>query len=46
MASLFKTGASYPSPEPLDAQSGGLDFYGQRPWRQGHQSMFTGNSVP
>lgn len=35
----LKAGASYPSPDPLDTQSGGLDFYGQRPWRQGHQSM-------
>ncbi|KAF3837743.1 hypothetical protein F7725_009511 [Dissostichus mawsoni] len=31
--------ASLPSPEPVDTQSGGLDFYGQRPWRQGHQSI-------
>uniref|UniRef100_A0A3Q2DCW3 Trafficking protein particle complex subunit 11 n=1 Tax=Cyprinodon variegatus TaxID=28743 RepID=A0A3Q2DCW3_CYPVA len=30
-------GTTYPSPDPLDTQSGGLDFYGQRPWRQGHQ---------
>uniref|UniRef100_A0A3B3DX19 Uncharacterized protein n=1 Tax=Oryzias melastigma TaxID=30732 RepID=A0A3B3DX19_ORYME len=36
---LCQAGASYPSPDPLDTQSGGLDFYGQRPWRQGHQSM-------
>uniref|UniRef100_A0A8D0AED1 Trafficking protein particle complex subunit 11 n=1 Tax=Sander lucioperca TaxID=283035 RepID=A0A8D0AED1_SANLU len=33
------THTSYPSPEPGDTQSGGLDFYGQRPWRQGHQSI-------
>uniref|UniRef100_A0A3Q2EE88 Trafficking protein particle complex subunit 11 n=1 Tax=Cyprinodon variegatus TaxID=28743 RepID=A0A3Q2EE88_CYPVA len=32
-------GTTYPSPDPLDTQSGGLDFYGQRPWRQGHQSI-------
>ncbi|KAI4800046.1 hypothetical protein KUCAC02_016583 [Chaenocephalus aceratus] len=31
--------ASLPSPEPVDTQSGGLDFYGQRAWRQGHQSI-------
>uniref|UniRef100_A0A4W6E3B0 Trafficking protein particle complex subunit 11 n=1 Tax=Lates calcarifer TaxID=8187 RepID=A0A4W6E3B0_LATCA len=36
---LCQAGASYPSPDPLDTQSGGLDFYGQRPWRQGHQSI-------
>uniref|UniRef100_A0A7N8Y5K1 Trafficking protein particle complex subunit 11 n=1 Tax=Mastacembelus armatus TaxID=205130 RepID=A0A7N8Y5K1_9TELE len=36
---LCQTGATYPSPDPLDIQSGGLDFYGQRPWRQGHQSI-------
>ncbi|KAA8589197.1 hypothetical protein FQN60_010542 [Etheostoma spectabile] len=36
---LCQAGASYPSPEPGDTQSGGLDFYGQRPWRQGHQSI-------
>uniref|UniRef100_A0A8C4DIZ2 Trafficking protein particle complex subunit 11 n=1 Tax=Dicentrarchus labrax TaxID=13489 RepID=A0A8C4DIZ2_DICLA len=36
---LCQAGATYPSPEPLDTQSGGLDFYGQRPWRQGHQSI-------
>uniref|UniRef100_A0A8D3EC20 Trafficking protein particle complex subunit 11 n=1 Tax=Scophthalmus maximus TaxID=52904 RepID=A0A8D3EC20_SCOMX len=35
---LCRAGASPPSPDPLDTQSGGLDFYGQRPWRQGHQS--------
>ncbi|XP_029703146.1 trafficking protein particle complex subunit 11 isoform X1 [Takifugu rubripes] len=27
------------SSEPLDIQPGGLDFYGQRHWRQGHQSI-------
>ncbi|XP_026213775.1 trafficking protein particle complex subunit 11 [Anabas testudineus] len=36
---LCQAGVSYPSPDPLDTQSGGLDFYGQRPWRQGHQSI-------
>lgn len=25
----------YPNPDPLETQSGVLDFYGQRPWRQG-----------
>nr|XP_020658519.1 trafficking protein particle complex subunit 11 [Pogona vitticeps] len=25
----------YPSPDPLETQTGTLDFYGQRPWRQG-----------
>uniref|UniRef100_A0A3Q4GKM7 Uncharacterized protein n=1 Tax=Neolamprologus brichardi TaxID=32507 RepID=A0A3Q4GKM7_NEOBR len=37
-------GASYPSPDPLDTQGAGLDFYGQRPWRQGQQSMLTWNT--
>ncbi|XP_030002129.1 trafficking protein particle complex subunit 11 [Sphaeramia orbicularis] len=36
---LWQAGVSYPSPDPLDTQSTGLDFYGQRPWRQGHQSI-------
>ncbi|XP_053735696.1 trafficking protein particle complex subunit 11 [Synchiropus splendidus] len=36
---LCQAGAHYPSPDPLDTQSGALDFYGQRPWRQGHQSI-------
>lgn len=36
---LCQAGTSHPSTEPLDTQSGGLDFYGQRPWRQGHQSI-------
>lgn len=35
---LLQAGVSYPSSDPLDTQSGGLDFYGQRAWRQGHQS--------
>ncbi|XP_044305778.1 trafficking protein particle complex subunit 11 isoform X4 [Varanus komodoensis] len=26
---------TYPSPDPLETQTGMLDFYGQRPWRQG-----------
>ncbi|XP_030620604.1 trafficking protein particle complex subunit 11 isoform X1 [Chanos chanos] len=30
---------SYPSPDPLETPSGALDFYGQRAWRQGHQSI-------
>uniref|UniRef100_A0A665VH02 Trafficking protein particle complex 11 n=1 Tax=Echeneis naucrates TaxID=173247 RepID=A0A665VH02_ECHNA len=36
---LCQAAVNYPSPDPLDTQSGGLDFYGQRPWRQGHQSI-------
>ncbi|KAJ1215559.1 hypothetical protein NDU88_003167 [Pleurodeles waltl] len=27
--------AVYPSPDPLETPNGMLDFYGQRPWRQG-----------
>lgn len=42
---LFQTLASHPSTEPMDTQSGGLDFYGQRPWRQGHQSMLVQTSL-
>ncbi|RXM30934.1 Trafficking protein particle complex subunit 11 [Acipenser ruthenus] len=30
---------NYPSPDPLETSAGSLDFYGQRPWRQGHQSI-------
>ncbi|KAL0973941.1 hypothetical protein UPYG_G00213240 [Umbra pygmaea] len=30
---------SYPSPDPLETSTGVLDFYGQRAWRQGHQSI-------
>lgn len=35
--SCFHSQASvtYPSPDPLETQTGALDFYGQRPWRQG-----------
>lgn len=29
----------YPTNDPLDTGSPVLDFYGQRPWRQGHQSI-------
>lgn len=29
----------YPNPDPLDTPTGALDFYGQRAWRQGHQSI-------
>ncbi|XP_013379073.1 trafficking protein particle complex subunit 11-like [Lingula anatina] len=29
---------TYPSPDPLEGLSS-LDYYGQRPWRQGHQSI-------
>lgn len=25
----------YPNPDPLETQTGVLDFYGQRSWRQG-----------
>ncbi|TNN63892.1 Trafficking protein particle complex subunit 11 [Liparis tanakae] len=35
---LCQAGAT-PSSEPGDTNTGGLDFYGQRPWRQGHQSI-------
>ncbi|KAM8907986.1 trafficking protein particle complex subunit 11 isoform 1-T1 [Spinachia spinachia] len=36
---LCQAGKNYPACEPVDTQTGGLDFYGQRPWRQGHQSI-------
>ncbi|KAG7269692.1 hypothetical protein CRUP_009754 [Coryphaenoides rupestris] len=36
---LCQAGAVCPAPDPLDTPTGGLDFYGQRPWRQGHQSI-------
>ncbi|XP_077387667.1 trafficking protein particle complex subunit 11 [Festucalex cinctus] len=36
---LSQAGPIHPSPDPLDILSGGLDYYGQRPWRQGHQSI-------
>ncbi|XP_028815392.1 trafficking protein particle complex subunit 11 [Denticeps clupeoides] len=29
----------YPTPDPLDTPGAALDFYGQRAWRQGHQSI-------
>uniref|UniRef100_A0A8C9TQZ2 Trafficking protein particle complex subunit 11 n=1 Tax=Scleropages formosus TaxID=113540 RepID=A0A8C9TQZ2_SCLFO len=29
----------YPAPDPLETPTGILDFYGQRAWRQGHQSI-------
>ncbi|TRY90082.1 hypothetical protein DNTS_031586 [Danionella cerebrum] len=32
-------GVGYPAPDPLETSSGALDFYGQRAWRQGHQSI-------
>lgn len=35
---VFQPGVGYPAPDPLETPSGALDFYGQRPWRQGHQS--------
>nr|XP_039247855.1 trafficking protein particle complex subunit 11-like [Styela clava] len=33
------TEQEYPSNDPLDTSGQPLDFYGQRPWRQGHQSI-------
>ncbi|XP_028315223.1 trafficking protein particle complex subunit 11 [Gouania willdenowi] len=36
---LCQAAVNYPAPNPLDNLIGGLDFYGQRPWRQGHQSI-------
>ncbi|XP_063046712.1 trafficking protein particle complex subunit 11 [Engraulis encrasicolus] len=30
---------AYPAPDPLETAAGVLDFYGQRAWRQGHQSI-------
>ncbi|XP_061439817.1 trafficking protein particle complex subunit 11 isoform X2 [Rhineura floridana] len=30
-----ETSVVYPNPDPLETQTGMLDFYGQRPWRQG-----------
>uniref|UniRef100_A0A667WRW1 Trafficking protein particle complex subunit 11 n=1 Tax=Myripristis murdjan TaxID=586833 RepID=A0A667WRW1_9TELE len=36
---LCQSGVSLPTPDPLETPTGGLDFYGQRPWRQGHQSI-------
>ncbi|RXN29164.1 trafficking particle complex subunit 11 [Labeo rohita] len=35
-------GGGYPAPDPLETLSGALDFYGQRPWRQGHQMVQMG----
>ncbi|XP_046870034.1 trafficking protein particle complex subunit 11 [Hypomesus transpacificus] len=32
-------GVSFPTSDPQDTPSGALDFYGQRAWRQGHQSI-------
>ncbi|XP_059377909.1 trafficking protein particle complex subunit 11 [Carassius carassius] len=32
-------GVGYPAADPLETTSGALDFYGQRAWRQGHQSI-------
>ncbi|XP_069049105.1 trafficking protein particle complex subunit 11 [Lepisosteus oculatus] len=31
--------ANSTGPDPLETPTGTLDFYGQRPWRQGHQSI-------
>ncbi|CAL8358618.1 unnamed protein product [Merluccius merluccius] len=36
---LCQAGAICPAPDPLDTPTRGLEFYGQRPWRQGHQSI-------
>uniref|UniRef100_H3APD6 Trafficking protein particle complex subunit 11 n=1 Tax=Latimeria chalumnae TaxID=7897 RepID=H3APD6_LATCH len=30
-----ESSVAYPSPDPLETPTGVLDFYGQRPWRQG-----------
>uniref|UniRef100_A0A667WMT2 Trafficking protein particle complex subunit 11 n=1 Tax=Myripristis murdjan TaxID=586833 RepID=A0A667WMT2_9TELE len=38
-AVINASGVSLPTPDPLETPTGGLDFYGQRPWRQGHQSI-------
>lgn len=34
-----ESGVGYPAPDSLETTAGALDFYGQRPWRQGHQSI-------
>lgn len=34
-----ETGVGNPAPDPQEAPTGALDFYGQRAWRQGHQSI-------
>ncbi|XP_027454864.1 trafficking protein particle complex subunit 11 isoform X2 [Zalophus californianus] len=31
----YKASVTYPNPDPLETQTGVLDFYGQRSWRQG-----------
>lgn len=33
----FKAETTYPLPDPLDGAEN-MEYYGQRPWRQGHQS--------
>ena len=38
MHSFFQPLATIPSPDPLELLNN-LDYYGQRPWRQGHQSI-------
>ncbi|XP_026135953.1 trafficking protein particle complex subunit 11-like isoform X1 [Carassius auratus] len=38
-------GVGYPAPGPLETISGALDFYGQRPWRQGHQMHFNSSGI-
>ncbi|XP_065131347.1 trafficking protein particle complex subunit 11 isoform X2 [Paramisgurnus dabryanus] len=34
-----ETGVGNPAPDPQETPTGALDFYGQRAWRQGHQSI-------
>lgn len=34
-----ETGMGNPAPDPQETPTGALDFYGQRAWRQGHQSI-------
>lgn len=31
----LQASVTYPNPDPLETQTGVLDFYGQRSWRQG-----------
>lgn len=35
----LQTGVGNPAPDPQETPTGALDFYGQRAWRQGHQSI-------
>lgn len=32
---MLQASVMYPNPDPLETQTGVLDFYGQRSWRQG-----------